>query len=253
MAASPNIVSHGDPMTFTKDEATAAQRTWLFYLSNSADGTPATGKTLATTDFKISKNGAAFGNAAGVVTEMSLGWYKMVFDAADVDTIGALACELSGEAGVDTLHVVHQIRTVDDNTALLTQLATVAKSAEVQAITLATRTVVKDLGVLEEDGHTNADGGYAGISILDAIDAMVTLGGDFDTSTVTIEVTDDPAAAVPIWTTYDDSGGSNENPATAAAEIIVLGHHSALRAVMSSEGAASAVTVSVAIRKAANT
>lgn len=115
MAASPNIVSHGDPMTFTQSEATAAQRTWLFYLSNSADGTPATGKTLATTDFKISKNGAAFGNAVGTITEVSLGWYKMVFDAGDVDTVGALACELSGEAGVDTLHVVHQVVVDDTN------------------------------------------------------------------------------------------------------------------------------------------
>lgn len=109
MAASPNVVSQGNPTTFQKDEATAARRTWLFFLTNSADGTPATGKTIATTDFKISKGGAAFGNAAGTVTEMSLGWYKMVFAAADLDTLGPLACEISGEAGVDPIHVTHEI------------------------------------------------------------------------------------------------------------------------------------------------
>jgi hypothetical protein len=123
MAASPNIVSHGSPMLLTKDEATAAQRTWPFYLSNSADGTPATGKTIATTDFKISKNGAAFGNAVGTVTEMSLGWYKMVFDAGDVDTLGTLACELSGEAGVDPIHVSHQVVAFDVNVATVAPTA----------------------------------------------------------------------------------------------------------------------------------
>ena len=118
MAASPNIVSTGSPMIITKDEATAAQRTWCFFLTNSADGTAATGKTLATTDFKISKAGGAFGNAVGTITEMSLGWYKIVFDAGDVDTLGTLACELSGEAGVDTLHVSHQIVAADLNSNL---------------------------------------------------------------------------------------------------------------------------------------
>lgn len=109
MAASPNIVSQGNVCEFQKDEATAGRRTWFFYLSNSADGSAATGKTIATTDFKISKAGAAFGNAAGTVTELSLGWYKMVFAAADLDTLGPLVCELSGEAGVDPIHVVHQV------------------------------------------------------------------------------------------------------------------------------------------------
>ena len=118
MAASPNIVSTGSPMIITKDEATAAQRTWCFFLTNSADGTAATGKTLATTDFKISKAGGAFGNAVGTITEMSLGWYKIVFDAGDVDTLGMLDCELSGEAGVDTLHVSHQVVAADLNSNL---------------------------------------------------------------------------------------------------------------------------------------
>lgn len=117
MAASPNITSKGDAMIFTQSEATAAQRTWVFYLSNAVDGTPATGKTLATTDFKISKAGGAFGNAVGTITEISLGWYKIVFDVGDLDTIGALACELSGEAGVDTLHVTHQVTLFDLNSA----------------------------------------------------------------------------------------------------------------------------------------
>ena len=47
MAASPNIVSTGSPMVFTQSEGTAAQATWPFYLSNAADGTAATGKTIS--------------------------------------------------------------------------------------------------------------------------------------------------------------------------------------------------------------
>jgi hypothetical protein len=131
MAASPNIVSTGNAMVFTQSEATAAQRTWTFYLSNAADGTPATGKTLATTDFKISKAGGAFGNAVGTITEMTLGWYKIVFDAGDVDTLGALTCELSGEAGVDTLHVVHQVVAADQYSAS-PKITSFANSAEFQ-------------------------------------------------------------------------------------------------------------------------
>ncbi len=168
MTASLIPVSFGPSMVFTKDEATAAQATWLFFLTNTADGSVATGKTIATTDFKISKNGAAFGNATGVVTEISLGWYKMVFSAGDLDTLGTLACELSGEAGVDPIHVAHQVVAFDLNTATVAPTAgsIAAASFAAGAITAA---VIADGAI---DAATFAAGAITAASIAtDAIDA----------------------------------------------------------------------------------
>ncbi len=275
MAASPNIVSHGDAMIFTQSEATAAQRTWMFYLSNSADGTPATGKTLATTDFKISKAGGAFADAVGTITEVSLGWYKMVFDAGDVDTIGALACELSGEAGVDTLHVVHQVTLFDLNTA--TQSVTVASggiastafaagaitasaiatdaigdaevaadivttiqsglatSSEISAVSRGLRNVTRVLGTLEADGSTDP------ISMQGALQAIVTLAGTWDSSTVTVEYCPDPTATVPVWLAVASGAKTSD------ASVTVSGPVNSIRCTMSDDGATSEVVCTAEI------
>lgn len=49
----------------------------------------------------LSKNGAAFGAAAGAVTEISNGWYSIALTAVDTNTLGALAWRITG-AGVPT-------------------------------------------------------------------------------------------------------------------------------------------------------
>lgn len=240
MTASLNPISTGQIMRFTKDEATAAQRTWLFFLTNTADGSPATGKTYAGADFKISKDGAAFGNAAGVVTELSLGWYKMVFDAADVDTLGALACELAVEAGVDPLRVVHQVIADDENVEAVTiadGAITQAKfSADAQAMMqtpLATRTSLP----FAIAGAT----GDPAISMQDAIDCVITATGDFGGGSLQPQVCEDPTAAIPVW--------SNSGAALAAAgSKTIAGPHNAVRAHFTG-GTAAAVAVVFAQRK----
>jgi hypothetical protein len=204
MAASPNIVSTGSPMRFTQSEATAAQATWSFYLSNAADGTPATGKTLATTDFKISKAGGAFGNAAGTITEMSLGWYKIVFSAADLDTLGCLACELSGEAGVDTLHVSHQVVADDQYTgaagiadavwdeAASGHVAAGSFGLQAQIVkSLAGGNVVIDGGAADVDGPTYDTAGMLTAGRLRVFDTgahalAATAGGAAETGTLAV-------------------------------------------------------------------
>lgn len=262
MAASPNVTSFMAPRVFTKDEATAAEATVLFFLTNSADGTPATGKTIATTDFKISKNGAAFGNAAGVVTEMSLGWYKMVFAAADLDTAGDLACELSGEAGVDPIHCVHRVQLADHNVAAIAAAATIAagaiatdaitaaavkadavtkiqsglaSTADVEALSGPLRNVTAVLGTL------NANESTSGRSMKDAVKAVVTLAGTWDSSTVTVEYCPDPTAAVPVWLAV--SGGAK----TSDGSVTVSGPVNAIRATMSSAGGSSSVIATAEI------
>lgn len=254
MAASPNITSHGEPMIFTQSEATAAQRTWPFFLTNSADGTPATGKTIATTDFKISKAGGAFGNAVGAVTEISLGWYKMVFDVGDLDTVGALACELSGEAGVDPIHCTHQVSVLDLNVATvnpgangLTAAALAADAvAEIQS-GLATGSQVQQARtgstVLYNMGTLEADGSTVGISLRDAISAVVALTGTWDGATVTVQETADPLADPIVWTTY--TGGAK----TADGNVAITGPVAGLRCTMSDDGATSEVACNITIQK----
>jgi hypothetical protein len=273
MTASLIPVSTGSPMIFTKDEATAAQATWLFYLSNTADGSPATGKTIAGADFKISKNGAAFGNAAGAVTEVSLGWYKMVFAAADLDTLGALACELAVEAGVDPLRVVHQVVALDLNTATVnpgangitaatiagdvaTELnAGMATAAAVAAITLATRTITKDLGSVTDtagNGADNDDGDLVATSTLDTLDVTFQVSGTWGGATATIQVTQDAAATVPVWTDYVDA--LTDNPLTADGEVIVAGGgHVAARVNFTGTSGSTDLAITAVIRKPANT
>lgn len=117
MASLPPI-SHGPSgITYTQSEATAGQANYPFFLTNTTDSSVATGKTIAGSDFRIRKPGGAFGNAAGVVTELTLGWYNMVFAAADLDTLGPLAIEISVESGVDPIHAIVQVVALDLNVA----------------------------------------------------------------------------------------------------------------------------------------
>lgn len=287
MAASPNIVSHGDSMIFTKDEATAAQATWCFYLSNTADGTPATGKTIAGSDFRISKAGAAFDNAAGAVTEMSLGWYKMVFAAADLDTLGCLACELSVESGVDPLHVSHQVVALDLNVATVnpgtggivaasfaagaidaaaiaadalgsSELAAaaaseirtgLATSAEVAAIALATRTVNVSLGTISVDGSTSTTGTGAQYMAKSMENALdVVISASGTWNGATLT-----AQVCEDPTAVVPVWTNTGTPLTADGTISITGPHNAFRVVLSDDGASTAVAVSAAIRKPVNT
>lgn len=66
---------------------------------------PATGKTLTVT---LSKDGGAFAAAAGAVTEIASGWYKLALTTADAGTPGALVVRATA-AGCDDAEVVCQV------------------------------------------------------------------------------------------------------------------------------------------------
>lgn len=258
------------PMLITKDEATAAQRTVLFHLVKTADQADADGLVPVVT---LSKAGAAFGAAAGVVTELADGWYKIVLDAADVDTIGQLAMR-AAVATADTLDVVHQVIAFDLNTATVplaadaigsSQVAAtavneiqsgLATAAGVAAITLATRTVTKALGTIDDtDGASSAlnnAGAIVGTSTLDAIDVTFQISGTWNGASAKVQTTQDASAAVPVWTDYVDALA--DNPLTADGEVIVTGGgHTAARVLTSSKGATTDLDVTAVIRKPANT
>ncbi len=258
MTASLVPVSYGPSLQFTQSEATAAQATWLFYLSNTADGTAATGKTIAGTDFRISKNGAAFGSATGTVTEVSLGWYKMVFSAGDLDTIGTLACELSVEVGVDPIHTSHQVIALDLNTAKVAatiaagDLATdslTALALKADAVTeiqsgLATTAAVAAIGRTRNKtvvlGTLASNTSTAGKSMQNAVKSIVTLAGTWNGATVTVEYCPDPTATVPVWIAVQ--AGS-----TSDASVTVTGPVNAIRAHMTNAGGSSSVVCTAEI------
>lgn len=71
--------------TFKKNQTTYPL---MFHMVLAADHvTPATGLSPTVT---ISKNGAAFAAPAGAVAEVGAGWYKVVPNAADFNTLGPL-------------------------------------------------------------------------------------------------------------------------------------------------------------------
>lgn len=127
-------MSTASPHKYKQSEETAAERVMLFHLTNTSGGTDATAKTIAGADFIISKNGAAFGNAAGVVTELSAGWYIMTFAAADLATVGDLAFVIS-ESGCDTIRGVHTVVAADENLSPYVRQGT-AQAGAANTITL---------------------------------------------------------------------------------------------------------------------
>jgi hypothetical protein len=103
---------------FTKDEATAAQRTFSIVAVDATDGlTLEPGLTYAGADNTISKNGGAFGNLAGTVTEIaSTGVYKVELAAGDVDTLGTAIVKFV-DAAARTIWVTFQVIALDLNVA----------------------------------------------------------------------------------------------------------------------------------------
>lgn len=258
------------PMLITKDEATAAQRTVLFHLCKTADQADCTGVVPVVT---LSKAGAAFAGAVGAVSELANGWYKIVLDAADVDTLGQLAMR-AAVATADTLDVVHQIIALDLNTATVNPGANgitastiaadavnelqsgLSTAAGVSAITLATRTVLKELGHVDDAGGAssalNNDGEIVGTSTLDTIDVTFQVTGVWAGASAKVQTTQDPSATVPVWTDYVDV--ATDNPLTANGEVIVAGGgHRAARVLTSAKAGATELDVTAVIRKPANT
>lgn len=273
MAADPNVISHGPFAIFTKSQATAAKRTWLFYLSNAADGTAATGKTIAGADFLISKAGGAFGNATGTVTELTGGWYKMVFAAADLDTEGPLGIHIT-EAGCTPVIGGVFVSVLDLFTATVnpgaggivaasfgagaidaaavapdaigaSELAAAGASEIVSALVTAnavggaTRAITKTFGPLPLLNANESN--YLGME--NALEMVVSLAGTWDGATVTLYTSENPEAGVGALWTAVASGAK-----TADATVTVTGPHKAVKATMSSAGAGSEVVVTGALR-----
>jgi hypothetical protein len=209
--------SYGEPMVFTQSTAAGAKTTWLFHLAVAADGTDAVGLTPVVT---ISKAGAAFGAAGGVVSEISGGWYKIAFTATDLSTLGALGVHVA-VATADSINMVHQVIALDHYTATVnpgaggitaasfaadavdanalkadavTEIqAGLATHADVVAVTAPSFTKTVALGTLA------ADGASTGISGNKALALTLTATGTFGGGTMQVQICANPSAAVPVW------------------------------------------------------
>src|ERR1700757_3289281 len=78
----------------------ATVRNVVFLMVDSADHI--TGKASLTVTVTLSKDGAAFGAAAGAVTEISSGWYKVALTTVDTGTLGDLAFHCTAAAADPT-------------------------------------------------------------------------------------------------------------------------------------------------------
>lgn len=72
-------------------------------------------KTGAAPVVNLSKAGAAFGAAAGAVSEITSGWYKVALSTVDTGTLGDLAYYITG-TGADDTDFCDQVGPVDANT-----------------------------------------------------------------------------------------------------------------------------------------
>lgn len=233
--------SYAPSLIFTQSEATAAQRTWAFHLVKSADSTDATGLVPVMT---ISKAGSAFAapNGATAVTELTNGWYKVVHDAADFDTLGCLAVRIA-VATADTINAAHQITALDTNVATVNPSDGGLTAAKFASDALAA--ISTPLVPITKIFAVTADGDSA-ISMLGAIDAIVEVTGTFGGGTVQMQTTEDPTATVPVWT----ARGSGITSSNAASPLTVTGPHNAIRAHVTGS-TAPAIQVKVTQRKPA--
>lgn len=240
MTAAP--CSYGPQMTFTQSEATAAQATWVFHLVKSADSTDATALVPVMT---ISKAGAAFAapNGGTVITELTNGWYKVVHNAADLDTLGALGVRIA-VATADTLNLVHEVRVLDQNIGTVNPGTGGIDAGSFTAAALAAISVPL-LTVNKTVGPIVAASGDFPISMFRAVDTTVQVTGTFGGGSAQVQTTEDPTVAVPVWT---NSGAALTSNGT----VVVTGPHNAVRVHWT--GATSpSITIVFAIRKPAGT
>jgi hypothetical protein len=232
--------SYAPSLIFTKDEATAAQLTWQFHLVKSADSTDATGVVPVMT---ISKAGGAFAavNAGTAITELTNGWYKVVHNTADFDTIGALGVRIA-VATADTINVCHQVTALDQNVATVNPGAGGITAATLASDALAA--ISSPLSIVNKVYALTADGDTA-VSMLECQDAVVTVTGTFGSGTVQMQTTEDPTVVSPVWT----NRGSGITTSNAATPLTVAGPHNAIRAHLTGS-TTPAIALTITLRKA---
>jgi hypothetical protein len=90
----------------------SATRTRTFLMIDAADHI--SGKTGLTVTVTVSKNGGVFAAAAGAVSEVGNGWYKVAYTIADTNTLGDLSAHATA-TGADPTDWQDQVVAYDPN------------------------------------------------------------------------------------------------------------------------------------------
>lgn len=124
----------------------------VFFMTASTDHI--TGKTGASPTVTLSKNGAAFGAAAGAITEIANGWYKVAPNATDQGTLGPLLLHATA-TGADATDTMYEIVAHDVQDAVRLGLTSLPNAAAEAAGGLFTRGT--GAGQIKQDANGRID------------------------------------------------------------------------------------------------
>lgn len=124
----------------------------VFLMVDSSDHV--TGKTGLTVTVTLSKAGAAFGAAAGAVSEISAGWYKVAGNATDTGTLGPLALHATS-SGADPTDMIFEVVAYDSQDAVRQGLTALPNAAAEASGGLYTRGT--GAGQINQDGNGRID------------------------------------------------------------------------------------------------
>ena len=117
----------------------------VFFMVDSADHV--SGKTGLTLTVTLSKAGGSFASAAGSVTEIANGWYKVAGNATDSNTLGPLLLHATG-TGADPTDVAYEIVAFDPQDSV---------RAGLTALPNAAANATGGVPVLDANGNVQAD------------------------------------------------------------------------------------------------
>jgi hypothetical protein len=148
-----------------------------FFMADSLDGV--SGKTGLTPTVTLSKNGGAFGAAAGAVSEIGSGWYALAGNATDRNTIGPLLLHAtaSGAQTFDGRFAIVGSDPFDANLALTRLDAAITSRAAIADYTTARAAKLDNLDatISSRSSHTAADVWAVGSRTLTAFSFAVDL------------------------------------------------------------------------------
>ena len=126
-ATVPTFVPPDTPQDTMRIQQSTTAYPLVFKMLDSTDHL--TGKTGLTVTATLSKNGAAFGAAAGTVTEIANGYYKVAGNATDNNTLGKLVLHTTA-TGADPKDTQFEEVIQDLTTATVAAVTTVTNFDE---------------------------------------------------------------------------------------------------------------------------
>lgn len=159
----------------------AYTRTFLMVQS----GDHVTALTGATPAVSIAKAGGAFGSAAGAITEISNGIYKVAFTAADTNTLGDLSVHCTAASGDPTDFIDQVVAGIFKNIAFSNYMFLMTDSTNHNPATGKTVTVTRSI-----DGSAFGAGSLSAVTeIANGIYAVNFAAADLNGNNIVLRAT----------------------------------------------------------------